>query len=459
MINSSPLLRRSRPTPVSENPCERFGLEENPFPDLPIIVPGSSDPRRNGEIYYAELRANEEAQFERLLVPRPGQETRPIALLMDYATRRGRGIGKTAFLNYQRRRVMVDLGDQLTGGAFVILAAHLIPEGGGRTRKFWQFIRLIAQALNAGNCIAWAVWRLRAFSGHIADDILAEVDPRNPGPSLGDDQWLQQRGVDVTFALNSAVERVLIRSGVREGIARSLACHGYAPDRWEQYFLAHQTDYRWRREGHLLVHNDLVRLFRTAEIHRTLLLVDEVEKIVVPQNRQERRAFVDDVRRFFVDGPFQSVHTRFYGLLLTIHPYVQELWVPYWKAAGLDRVCAISGGTAKEYTIYFEPLDVEATAVPLVLAYLDHFRTSAEERGQLHPFDQEAVVEALRLSGGLPGPMLTLLWLVLNRAVREGWESISADQVRAIHESEVPAEPPEEDLEPLPPARTDLLGD
>lgn len=461
MTTSNPLLRRPQPMPAAENPYARFGLTQNPFPDSPTIVPDSSDPRRNGEIYRADLRATEEAQFERLLVPRPGQpEPRPIALLMDYATRRGRGIGKTAFLNYQRRRILADLGDQLTGGTYVLLAAHLIPEGGGRTRKFWQFTRLVAQALNAGNCIAWAIWRLRAFSEQIPEEILAQVDPRDPGPTLGNNQWLQEKGINVMFMLDPDVERVLIRAGVRENIAHSLARDGYASDVWERQFLARQSDYRWRREGHFLVFDDLVRLFRAAEIYRTLLLVDEVEKIVVPQNRQERRAFVDDLRRFFIDGPFQSVYTHFYGLLLTIHPYIQELWTPHWKAAGLDRVCAISGGAAQEYTIYFRPLDAEATAVPLVLAYLDYFRTLPDQRGQLHPFDQEAVVEALGLSGGVPGPMLTLLRLVLERAVREGWETIRADQVRAIYKSEIPSEPAEEyDLESLPPVRMDLLGE
>jgi len=457
MTSSNPLLRRSQPLPVVENPYTQFGLTQNPFPDSPTIVPGSDDPRRNGEIYCADLREIEEAQFERLLIPRVEQpESRPIALLMDYATRRGRGIGKTAFINHQRERIMKDLGGELTGGAYVLLAAHLIPESGGRTRKFWQFTRLVAYALNEGRCIAWAIWRLRA--GQIPREVLAQVDPQNPEPTLGDDHWLEQQGVNIMFDLNPSVERTLIHAGVRPEIARSLAHHGHAADAWGHQFLSHQTDYRWRREGDHLVFNDLVRLFQAADINKTLLLVDEVEKIVVPQNRQERRIFVDDLRRFFVDGPFQSVYARFYGLLLTIHPYIQELWTPHWKAAGLDRVCAISGGTALEYTIYFRPLDVEEeVAVPLVLAYLDYFRPSPDQHGQLQPFDQESVVEALRLSGGVPGPMLTLLRLVLERAVREGWDTINANQVRAIYESAVPTEPPdEEEWEPLPPTQVDL---
>jgi len=460
MTINNPLLRRSQSAPI-ENPYERYGLRENPFPDSPTVTPDSSDPRVNGAIYCRELRVKEEAQFERLLIPKPGQpEPRRIGLLMDYATRRGRGIGKTAFLNEQRRRIMEDLGDQLTSGFYVLLAAHVTPEGGGRTRKFWQFVRLLARSLNSNRCIAAAIWRLRAFSGEITDEVLAKVDPSDLGSTLGNDEWLQSQHVNILFGLNPAVKRALLRSGVREQVAESLAQDGHSPEAWERHFLLRQSDHWWRNDGNILVFDDLVRLFHAAEVNRLLLLVDEIEKIVVPQNSQERRTFTDDLRRYFVDGPYQSVYTHFYSLLLTIHPYIQELLTPHWQAAGLDRVCAMSGPTAKEYTVYFYPLDAEDAAVPLVLTYLDYFRISSHQKGVLNPFDADSVVEALRLAGGIPGHMLTLLRLVLERAVQEQWEVITSNQVRAIYESEVPSEPSNEiDLGQLPPVQIDLMNE
>lgn len=457
---SNPLFRRSEPVPVSENPYVKFGLSQNPFPDKPFIVPESNDPRLNGEIYQADLRSTEEAQFERLLIPRKERpEVRPVALLMDYATRRGRGIGKTAFLNHQRRRIMRDLGGQLTNGSFVLLAAQITPDPAGNTRKFWQFTQQIADALNSGNCIAWALWRLRAVSGVIPDEVLSKVNPENPESTLGDDQWLEEHDVGVLWNLNPTIERVLRRAGVSEQFAKPLAYLGATPTSFAEQFLNRMKDSFWRQQGLDLVFDDLVRLFRAAEINSSVLLVDEVENIVGPQNSQERRAFVSDMRRFFIDGPFQSVYTRFYSLLLTIHPYVQELWTPHWKAAGLDRVCPISGGAAQEFTIYFQPLDAQNTAVPLVLAYLDHFRINDVQKGQLAPFDAEAVIEALKRAGGVPGPMLNGLHLVLERAVQEHWEQIHSDQVRTIYETEIPAEPPSEDgVSPLTPAKIDLQG-
>ena len=243
MSNYNPLLRRSQPPPTI-NPYERYGLRENPFPDSPTVTPESSDPRVNGEIYCRALRLQEEAQFERLLIPKPGQsEPRRIALLMDYATRRGRGIGKTAFLNEQRRRIMSDLGNELTGSAYVLMAAHIVPESGGRTRKFWQFVRLIARALGSNRCIAHAIWRLRAFSGEIPDDILSRIDPEDLGATIGNDLWLQDQGVNILFGLNSSVKHQLLKVGVRPHIAELLSENGHSVEAWEQRFILQQSDH------------------------------------------------------------------------------------------------------------------------------------------------------------------------------------------------------------------------
>jgi hypothetical protein len=147
-VQSSLFRKATVPTIQPSNPYERFGLTQNPFPDRPSVVLGSEDPRLNGSIYRADLRQQEEQAFERLLVPtseRP--DVRPMAFLMDYATRRGRGIGKTAFLTYQYRRIMSDLGEAMTDGSRVLFATYVLPTAEGRCRKFWQFAQLLAETL------------------------------------------------------------------------------------------------------------------------------------------------------------------------------------------------------------------------------------------------------------------------------------------------------------------------
>lgn len=452
-------LRRSTvPIGIPAESYHRFQLTQNPFPNRPTIVRDSEDLRLNGTLYEPTLREQEQQKFEQLMVPRPDQpEARPIAFLMDYATRLGRGIGKTAFLNYQCRRIMNDLGSELTDGTYVLFAAYISPPGGGRCRKFWQFTQQIAKALNEQSIIAQAIWRLRVFSGEIPDDVLAQVGS-DPQATIGNDAWLEQQGINVMWDLNRAVERELQEVGVRDEIAGALAHNGHDPMEWQRVFLSKLSDYRWRREGGQLVFDDLVHLFQAAEFNRGLLLVDQMENIVVPQNQRERRAFVEEIRSSFVDGPHENTRIGFYGLLLTIHPYLQELLVPHWNAVGLDRVCQLSGEMVAQYTIYFEPLPVELViAVSLATAYMNEFRTSPDLRGQLTPFDQEAVVEALRLAGGVPGRMLTLLRRVLEEVVEHDWESIGVEQIRNVFETHVPAEPEDTDVdEELPPPKVDL---
>lgn len=457
--SSNPLLRTSKPTISKDNPFLQFSLRDNPFPDAPTISPFSSDPKQNGKIYVKELRDHEQQRFDQVLIPHSGQpEPRSIAFLMDFATKRGRGIGKTAFLQYQRRQIMEDLGGRLTGDAYVLLAAYVDPEGNGKTRRFWQFIRSIAQALNQCDCIAWAMWRLRALSGIIPAEMIEQVINDDPSQTLGNNAWLDKQGVDVTFALNHHVKQTLLQSGVEASTAEDLAYFGHDHNEFERQ-LNKKGDYWWRQEGKRLVFDDLVRTFRAAGIDRTLLLVDEVEKIVLFQNRDERRGFVDDIRHFFVDGPYQSVYNHFYGLLLTIHPSIQEIWTPHWNAAGLDRVCPISGPTAEQHTLYFYPIEAEEHAEKLVLAYMDFFRESDDLKGDLQPFDKDAIATALKISRGVPGHMLKLLNLVMEQAVREKWETIGAAQVNTIQDaSRTPSEPENEDENGiLPSARTNLL--
>lgn len=461
-MTANPLLRRGGDITSQPNLYEGFALRDNPFPKSPTVNPLSSDPRENGKIYCEGLRAYEQTQFERLLMPSPERpDTRLMAFLMDYATRRGRGIGKTAFLTHQRRRIMSDLGYMLTDGSYVVMAAHLVPEGGGRTRKFWQFVRLIAKSLNDDNCIATALWRLRAFSGAIPQEVLAQIDQNNLAGSLGDDRWLQEHKVDVFFSLNPAVKQLLVRAGVAVETAEMLSRDGHAPSAFEQRFLRERSDPWWRQEGYEFVFNALPQLFQAADVNRVLLLVDEVEKMVTPQNRYERTAYVDDVRRYFVDGAYFGVHNHTYGVLWTIHPYVQELWQPYWYSAGLDRVCPIGGGTSQEFTVYFKPMKPDEAAIPLVREYMNHYRFDQSDKDSLTPFTDQAVIVALEKSGGLPGPMLTLLRIALERAVEERWAQIDEAQIESISSSMPPSEPDELDDTPetLSPPLTDLQGE
>ncbi len=432
-----------------KNKYQVFNFTRNPFPSRPSVTPGSSDKRENGSIYVPELHQEAETSFQKLLVPTGGDsQTRSIAFLLDHATRRGRGIGKTAFLRYQQRRIMKDLGNQLSNGTEVIFAVYLLPFPDGKTRKFWQFHKLITNALIEQEVIATAMWRLRAFSSVLSPEILSQVG-NEPRLTLGDDTWLRKNGIYVDYdfmgkkGLNEQVSRNLEKGGVDADLAKKLAHFGHDIHKFEEQ-ISQISDYAWSKNNGKLFFDDLIKVLKMAGFTKGLILVDEVEKIIAPQNSAERRMFTDSLRYFFMDGYSENARLSFCNLLLTIHPYIQELLSPHWNAAGLDRFSALSGELASEYTIYFGPLNQEH-AIPLAQEYLDEARTENSYKGMLEPFTPEAINEALLLSGRVPGIFLTLLNNTVEKAIYGNRSTIDASLIKQVAKIREPQEPNEKD--------------
>jgi hypothetical protein len=430
---ASPLFRTAPAPAALSNPYERFGFKWNPFPEKAGVLPESEDPRTNGSIYVEEARIGEQQRFEELLVPRADRSARPMAFLMDAAQRKGRGLGKTAFLNYQRRRIMADFGEALTAGSHVLFAVHVLTPAEGNSRKFWQFARALMEALNDQEVLARLLWRLRAFSGLVPDPLLEQMDV--PQETIGDDQWLGDNGVDVENELKPAIRRKLIDTGVAEEVADPLAKWGHDAGRFRHEFLRHQTDYRWRLNAVRWLTSDLVASLQAGGFTRGLFLIDDFEKSILVQNSRERRTFVDSVRYAFLDGPTLAASTGLYSFLWVIHPYIQELLIGDWIAAGMERFCALSGERAGNYTLDFLPL-TRAANEQLVMGYLDASRLDPSQRGSLHPFNAAAISESFEANTGLPGFVLQQLHLAVERAIHQGWPSIDAARIREFATSE-----------------------
>lgn len=329
---------------------------------------------------------------------------------------------------------MKDLGEEASAGCAVLFAVYVVPSASPPCRKFSEFCRLIASAMCEQGIIAQAIWRLRALSGSIPQEVLDQIGgPESWENTIGNDDWLRKKGVDLLFGVERVVREHLRRSGITEELADILAAHGPSASQFRTYFLAPQTDSFWRKDGGEFVFGDLVKLFTAAQFNRGLLLVDEVEKIVYHQNVQERRAFVDSLRFYMLDQS-QNARSRFYGMLLTIHPGIQDILLPHWSAAGLDRLAPLNEPDAKESTLYFGPLTVPM-AMPLVKVYLDHFRLNEADKGKIDPFTREAVIEALVKSGGVPGKTLSLLNRVVEEAVESGAAIIGKEVVDAVYQA------------------------
>jgi hypothetical protein len=450
----NPLLRRiARPKQPETNRYEVFDLRNNPFPLDPGLSPSSDDPRVNGSIYNDELFIDQQNRLDQLLIPGNNGEC-SIAFLMDHATRRGKGIGKSAFLKHQRDRITADFGWQASKGKALLFAVHVAPPPA--CRKFWEFCRVITETMIEQDILIMALWRLRALSAVIPEEVLKDIGQASEWPkTIGNDSWLQKKGVDVFFTLHRTIRDKLMAAGVRMELADILSRAQNSVTLGSQLFST-LSDSRWRRDGSRIVFDDFVRLFEAAEFTRGLLLIDEVEKIVYHQNIGERRLFVESLRYCLFDADFANSKNKFYGILLTIHPGIQEILLSHWNAAGLDRFAPLAEPNAQETTIYFPPLD-KKMAIPLVKVYLDYFRISQSKKGTIAPFKEDALIEALIKSGGVPGPMLRLLHRVIDHAIELGQSTISrsvVDKLYSISDRMEPREAIEEEI--LPPTKVDL---
>jgi hypothetical protein len=164
--------------------------------------------------------------------------------------------------------------------------------------------------------------------------------------------------------------------------------------------------------------------------------VDEVEKMVRYQNRAERHAFVDSLRYSVFDGNCESAKTCFYRMLLTIHPYVQELLLPHWEASGLDRFAPLGRELAEVNTIYFQPMPQEL-AKDLVAAYLVHYRL----HDHAEPFTDGAITEAINVALCVPGRFLKVLHEAVEYAAEKRLTQITDETIRKL----IDIRPPEAD--------------
>ncbi len=446
----NPLTRKANDQPrATADRYNCLGLQENPFPDEPTVSPTNPDPRRNGSIYCRELHEDKRKQFESLIVPSgEGAPARNIAFLMDHASYRGRGIGKTAFLNRRQKDISEDLGASASEGHAVLFAVHIIPTASPARRKFWEFAKLIGEALIDRQVISQAICRIRASCPDISEDILDQCgSPEDWEDTIGDDRWLESMGLEVFWHINRFVRQHLLDAGIEEELAGILT-HVGARRSFKEAFFGKYKDSWWRNTGGEIVFDQFVKLFQAAGFTRGLLLVDELEKIVLRQNILERRTFAESLRFYLSDGDCPSAQQGFYGVVLTIHPGIQELLLPHWRNAGLDRVAPLHDPDIRQCEISFGPLDPSQADV-LVLEYINAYRAKGEARTDLDPFTSDAIREALLAANLVPGPMLKLLHDAVEMAADCKQDVIDSEFIKKLYKGGKPPEKrePNGDLE------------
>lgn len=402
-----------------------YGFTQNPFPFDPSVIPGSDDKRNNGTLFYEGMREQEMNDFKEKLVKSPNR----IGILMDYAAYKGRGIGKTALLNHVKTIINSDLGLRISDGQEVLYSIYLSPNSSdGNNRSMSRMAHSLFDAMINERMLFITFCRLRAFSGGISDDLLTEISEDDYESSIADDKWLTEHGADLPRINNYLVEK-LYSIGFLEGSPSYRLSFGYKD--FLNAISSFHSEMEWSKKGLQLIFNKLVLLFKEAAFSNCIILLDEVEKIVQYQNFSERRAFCDDLRFYFIDGNTENSAEGFFKILITIHPNSQELLMPHWMAAGLERFCELGGSGAKESTIFFKPMKDDINLIKdFVKIYLDNSRSNKSD--SVEPFTDDALLLALRKSDNIAGKFLKMLYFAVENGIANQWKTIGTDKIEEL---------------------------
>lgn len=434
-----------------------YGFNQNPFPVDPTVKPYSEDRRENGSIFLTELREKELEEFKSSIITRGSK----ISFMMDYAAYKGRGIGKTAFMNYVKNIINNDLGDEISEGNEILYAVYVSPSPDKRERSMSMIVKKIFESMLQSDLFMVVFARMRAFSDMIPDEILEKVGrPDTYKDTICNDTWLVNEGVDVV-KLNAYVWKQLSEIGI------DLEASSLFPD-WEvedngSYNMLYnylkrfvQSEYTWKNEGNRLFFDILIRLFQKADITHCVILLDEVEKIVTYQNFSERRLFCDNLRNYFIDGESVNAISGFYRLLMTIHPNSQELLKPHWHSAGMDRFSELGGISAKGNTIFFQPIENSGEiAKKLTLIYMNEAQKDRDPQS-FAPFTEAALNKIMEKAENVPGRFLKYLYNAIEQGVENNWKIIDAQEVESMWISSNEVKPEKKEIKTLPEAEVSL---
>lgn len=421
--------RRSKTTEQT-NPYEFYGFVQNPFPVDPTVKPFSLDRRENGSIFLEDLRSQELEEFQQKII----KNHTKIGFLMDYAAYKGRGIGKTAFMNYVKNLINKDLGDTISEGEDILYAIYVSPSPDKRERSMSLIARNIYSSMLRSDIFLIAFSRLRAFSGIISDTILEEIgDIENYEGTIANDEWLQAKGVNIS-ELNGIVEQTLTDIGIDISLSSHQLFNN--PNSYQLFYKRFDidlSDYNWKKIGCDFLFNDIVRLLKAADISHCVILLDEVEKIITYQNFAEKRAFCDNLRNYFIDGQSINAVSSYFKILMTIHPNSQELLMPHWKAAGLERFSELGGSEANNNTVFFRPIqNTGEMALKLTCIYMNNAKLDNRSIDNISPFTEDALNAIMLKAENIPGKFLKYMYNIIEKGIENQWETIDVAKVETM---------------------------
>ena len=283
-----------------------LGLKDMPFPSNGFVNPHSDNPRINGAIYATSTAKSAIDKFERLLI-RPDDFPNRAQLAYLWAkgdNETGRGVGKTALLQYFRQRINHDWGNTEFSGKFSAAVVYV----GFKNQVDRRYMEQLALSGLVDVCkngvlrASRAVLRLNALPEDkstliLEDDSLGEAGAEN----LLKDELFTKHGV-APAKLDEEVANTLVSGGVQAAVARELA-----KGTFENYLRSMRKDQQLDplyvpRDTKILdysrtlLFDDIVNYLRAAGYGGGYLFIDDIENLVDKMARKERIEFAKPVR-------------------------------------------------------------------------------------------------------------------------------------------------------------------
>ena len=416
-----------------------LGLTDMPFPSNGFANPYSDNPRVNGKIYATSTAKSAIEKFERLLIrPDDFLARAQLAYLWSKGdSETGRGVGKTALLQYFRQRINHDWGNTEFDGKFSAAVVYVGFKQHVEKRYMEQLaLSALVDVCNNGMLEASrAVLRLNAIPEAKQTAILEDDSDGEAGAeNLLKDQIFKKHGVD-PVKVDAAVTQTLIDGEVKPAVATALAAGSFETylksmrkdNQLDPLYVPRDTkilDY-----SRTLLFDDIVNYLRAAGYGGGYLFIDDIENLVDKMARKDRIQFAKEFGLCTVRPGYANTQYRFFSCVLTTHQQASIALSTAWGEAGLAAVGRLDPNSPNSVELPFPSKD---QARGIIIAHLDYYRANTKENGSIKPFTEDGM-DALLTGPTSVHPRKTLAKAanVVQYAVDKKLTGINADAVKA----------------------------
>ena len=413
----------------SNRPAEReqyrhLGLKDNPFPVDGIINRHSSDPRVNGTIFTPQIRQGVIQDFERKLlgIDNPEQRYRLGYFWSQGDQALGRGVGKTAILNYLQRQINQDWGESYFQGTFPVCALYVYPQPEMNKLEYISVLAL-QELVNQGvmDAVVINLRRQVALGGWSLGNIEAvESLPPQVSYLLLDNNWLTEQGFDEAD-LDQEVIRLLTEAGVAEDFATAIASRklitylkSFRRDHQLTFKAPPRDTLLYRKSNHFFFTEAILTL-EVAGFKGVYLFIDDIENMIDKMSRREREAFAKELGYILLRGEYEASISRFVTVVLTTHAAAAQRLSEAWGLAGLQASLPMSLDAPNSILV---PILSLGEAKQVVRHYLTYYQLS-KPPSHYHPFKEEAVELVVQQCNYHPREFLARDHFIVEQAKQE----------------------------------------